>query len=246
MRLNSMEELKILAARRAYDFRTDDLRLTILSVAQIHQQIQQYFGFQVVQVATPLQTFGPIPNTIPPGVVFDYGMTQTPDEVPTPLRFLHFEPNRVVIDVAGPSSAIDWTFQQLRSILAEVRAPDGSATIGEPLRTRDYSEINVRYGFGLQEMVSGPLFEVAEEMLGEEGRKVLPLGIKFRAVAPDDTPNPGEIANINFSRGNQLEYRYDTQLGEGVLFSNAELPTDRHIAWLTALGERLVGVKERR
>lgn len=235
-----MEQIKILTARRAYEFRPDDLRLTMLSVAQIYQQIQQVFGFQVAQVATPMQTFGPVPSTLPPGVVFDFGGTQTPDEVPTPVRFLHIESTRIVMDVAGPSSAIDWSFQQLQGMLAEVRAPDGSPVIGEPVRVRDYSELSVRYGFGLEELVGGPLFDVAKEMLGEEGRDVLPLGIKFRAVAPSEEPNPGDIAGISSSRGHQIEYRAGTRLEEEAFFSAAELSTDRHIAWLKALGEKLV------
>jgi hypothetical protein len=238
-----MKQIKILAARRAYEFRPDDLRLTVLSVTQIHQQIQQYFSFQVVQVATPLQTFGPIPNTLPPGVVFDFGTTQTPDNVPTPIRFLHFEPTRIVVDVAGPSSAIDWTFTQLQNLLAEIEAPDGSPLMGEPERMRDYSELSVRYGFGLEELVSGPLFEVAEEVLKEDGQDILPLGVKFGTVAPDEEPNPGQIASINFSRGHQLEYRAGTRLEEGMFFSSAELSTDMHVDWLEALGRKVAAAK---
>ncbi len=104
----------------------------MLSVAEVHQQIWQYFSFQVVQIASPVQTFGPFPNTIPPGVVLDYGTTQTPEKSPTPIRFLYFEPGRIVIDVAGPSSAIDWTFRQLQRVLSEILSPDRSPVIGEP------------------------------------------------------------------------------------------------------------------
>ncbi len=233
------ERVKIISARRAYEFRPDDLRLSVLSVAQVHQQIQQYFSFQVVQIGTPLQTFGPFPNTMPPGVVFDYGTTQTPNEVPTPIRFMHFEPLRIVIDVAGPSSAIDWTFQQLLSLLQEVRAPDGSPLIGEPERIREYSELTLRHDFGIKDLVSGPLLDLANEVFGEEGRSMVPLGVKFGAVTSQEEPNPGEIGNMNFSRGNMFEYRFGTRYEEGVFFSCAQASTDKHVYWLEALAQRV-------
>jgi hypothetical protein len=106
-----------------------------------------------------------------------------------------------------------------------------------------FSELSVRYGFGLEELVSGPLFEVAEEVLKEDGQDILPLGVKFGTVAPDEEPNPGQIASINFSRGHQLEYRAGTRLEEGMFFSSAELSTDMHVDWLEALGRKVAAAK---
>lgn len=234
-----MDQVKILTARRAYEFRPDDLRLTVLSVAQVHQQIARYFSFQVVQVAPPMPTFGPVRNTIPPGVVFDYGTTQTPEGAPTPFRFLHFEPERIVIDVAGPSSAIDWTFEQLQTVLAEVRAPDGSPIIGDSERVREYSQISVRYDFGFERLVSGPLVELARERFSKEGGSVLPLGLKFQLVVPHAILSPGEIGHENFSRGNSVEFRAGTRPEDRIYLSNAEMPTDSHIVWLETLEQRV-------
>jgi hypothetical protein len=234
-----IEQTKILTARRAYEFRPDDLRLSVLSVAQVHQQIQQFFSFQVGAVGTPQPTFGPIPNTLPPGVVLDFGTTQTPENVPTPMRFLHFEPRRIVIDVAGPSSAIDWTYEQIRRILAEVQSPDGSAVIGEPVRTRDYSEIIAHFDFDFEDLISGPLLELAKETFDEDGRSVLPLSLKFRAVAPDEEADPGKITLGAFSDGNALELRAGTRPQDRTFYSVTEMPTDRHLAWLEALDQRL-------
>lgn len=233
------EQPKILAARRAYEFHPDDLRLTVLSVAEIHQQIAQYFSFQSIQVATPMPTFGPVRPTIPPGVVFDYGSTQTPEGVPAPFRFMHFEPERIVIDVAGPSSAVDWTFEQLRAIMAEVQAPDGSPAIGDPKKVRDYSQISIRYNFGFEELVGGPLIELIRDSFGKEGGSVLPLGLKFQPVEPDALVSPGEIGNENFSRGNSIELRAGTRLEDRTYLSSAELPTDLHLTWLEALEQRV-------
>ncbi len=230
-----MKQPKIITARRAYEFRPDDLRLTVLSVEQVHQQIRQFFSFQVALVATPQQTFGPIPATVPPGVVLDFGTTQTPDEIPTPLRFMHFEPRRIVVDVAGPSSAIDWTYEQLQRILTEIRAPDGSPVIGEPNRIREYSEINVRFDFGFEKLVSGPLLKLAQKAFAEDDHEVLPLGIKFHAVGPDGEVEPGRIGLSGFSEGNSIELRAGTRPNDGIFLSVAELPTDQHVAWLESL-----------
>ncbi|MDQ5830545.1 MAG: hypothetical protein M3324_11965 [Actinomycetota bacterium] len=230
-----MEQIKILTARRAYEFRPDDLRLSVLSVAQVYQQIQQFFGFGVAVVATPQQMFGPVPNTIPPGLVFDYGATQTPEELPTPIRFLHFEPRRIVVDVAGPSSAIDWTFEQLQRVLAEIRAPDGSPSIGEPERMRDYSEISAHYDFDFGVMVGGPLLELARRTTNEEGHSAIPLSIRFRAVDPAEEVHPAEVGQPSLSQGQMFEIRAGTRPKDRTFFSAAELTTDQHLAWLESL-----------
>lgn len=234
-----MEQAKILVARRAYEFPPDELRLSLLSVNEVQQRIQQVFGFQAHGIGSPMPTFGPVPNTIPPGVVFDYGNTQTPDGVPTPTRFLHFEPRRMVIDVAGPSSAIDWTFEQLRALLEDVRAPDGSPAIGEPEATREYSEVVARYGFDFGELVSGPLIDLAREVFGEDGQAVLPMGVKFQAIESGAEVEPGSIGVMGFSRGNMIEIRTGTRPEERTYLSVAEVPTDKHLDWLKKLDERL-------
>ena len=238
-----IEQIKILVSRRAYEFRPDDLRLTVLTTAEVSQQIQDHFSFQVLQVATPLQTFGPIPITMPPGLVFDYGTTQTPEYEPAPIRFLHFEPQRIVVDVAGPSSAIDWTFERLRLILEDVRAPDGSPAIGEPASIKEYSEISARYSFGIEDVIGGPLLDLASETFGGEELTVMPLGIKFGAVDPSAAVHPSEIGSMAFSRGSFVELRAGTTPEDKTFFSAAELTTDEHRSWLEALDQRMSGTE---
>lgn len=238
-----IEYTKILVARRSYEFQPDDLRLTVLTTAEVSRQVQDHFSFQMLQVATPLQTFGPIPITMPPGLVFDYGTTQTPEYEPAPIRFLHFEPQRIVVDVAGPSSAIDWTFERLQLILEEVRAPDGSPAIGEPASIREYSEISARYSFGIEEIIGGPLLDHAGETFGGKGLTVMPLGIKFRAVEPSAAVHPIEIGSMSFSQGSFVELRAGTSPEDKTFFSAAELPTDEHLSWLEALDRRVSSMK---
>lgn len=239
-----IEQIKILASRRAYEFRPDELRLTVLTTAEVSQLIQQHFSFQVVQVATPMQTFGPIPLTMPPGLVFDYGTTQTPEDAPTPIRFLHFEPHRIVVDVAGPSSAIDWTFERLQVILEEVRAPDGSPAIGEPESVKEYSEMTAHYSFGIEEVIGGPLLDLAGETFGGGGLTVLPLGLKFGAVDPSAEVRPGDIGSMAFSQGSLIELRAGTRPEEKTFFSAMGLPTDEHRSWLEALDRRVSGTRD--
>jgi hypothetical protein len=234
-----MEDTKIITARRAYEFRRDDLRISMLSLAEVRQQIQQTFAFQIAEIAPPAPTFGPVQGTLPPGVVFDFGTTRTPgDYAATPIRFLHFEPTRIVVDVAGPSSAIDYTFQQLREILNETPAPDGTSSIGDPERVRNYSEITVHFDFDLEDLIGGPFLKLAKETFGGQDLEILPLGFKFRAMDPSDEARAGEIGTFAFSRGNQLEYRAETSPKDRIYFSVTELPTDQHLAWLESLNRQ--------
>ena len=236
-----VDQTRFITARRAYEFDPDDLRLTVLMAAGVTQQIVEFFSFQVAQAATPMPMFGPVPNTLPPGLVFDFGSTQTEERLPAPLRFLHFEPQRIVIDVAGPSSAIDWTYARLLDMSAELRAPDGSPAIGEPRRVLDYSEITARFSFGLEKLISEPLRVAAQRTFAgdEEDQKVVPVSVKFRAAKPSDRISPGEIGATGTSRGQMIEVRRDTRLEDGIYLSATNLPTDEHLAWIEVLDNQL-------
>src|SRR5437764_371982 len=105
-----LEQVKIITGRRAYEFRPDDLRLSLLSTKIVQEQIQQLFQFQTSAMGTPAPMFGDVPVTYPPGFVFDVGVWLSPDEQLVPIQFLHFEQRRIVIDVAGSSIAIPHIF----------------------------------------------------------------------------------------------------------------------------------------
>jgi hypothetical protein len=68
------------------------------------------FGFEYGAVAQPTETFREVPSTIPPGLVFYYGLASIPQDSVTPIRFIHIEPERIVIDIAGPSAVADRIF----------------------------------------------------------------------------------------------------------------------------------------
>lgn len=223
------EEVKLITARRAYEFRPNELRLSMLSLEGIRERIQQIFSFDTADVRTPPPTFGSVQFTMPPGVVFSTGGVQVPENMPVPIRFMHFEPARIVIDVAGPSSAIDYVFERVQTMLAEVHAPDGSSIIGGPWRVLDYSEISAKLAFGLDKLFSESLHEHASGLFGEN-RKAFPAGIRFLST---DGPGGSELPDLY-----TLEIRDANQIEDRIYISSADLATDQHLAWVEALERR--------
>src|SRR6266481_2653164 len=106
-----LEQIKILSSRRAYEFQQDDLRLSVVSARPVQQQFQELFRLQTSAMGSPSPTFGEVPATYPPGFVFDMGIWISPGEQLVPIRFLHFEQYRIVIDVAGTSDALTPIFE---------------------------------------------------------------------------------------------------------------------------------------
>lgn len=229
-----IERTTIITARRAYLFPVDAIRLTTLSTAGTPDVIQQYFGFKAAAIGTPQATFGEVPVTMPPGLVFNLGSVQSSEGVPTPIRFIHFEPQRVVIDVAGPSSVIDEVYEQLRNLLSGVRTSDGSPVIGDPTDSTDYSEITARLGFAFSELVNESVLAVARQMFvsDEEGVEALPTTLMFHVGDPS-------LAVDEPGRGQALQLRVGTRVDERMYFSVVGLPTDENLAWLEALDQRL-------
>src|SRR3989442_6752141 len=155
-----LEHVKLLSSRRAYEFRPDDLRLSTLSIKPVQEQIQRLFQFQTAAMGSPMPTFGEVPTTYPPGFVFNMGMWISEDKQIIPIRLLHFEQRRIVIDVAGPSSAITAIYEHLRRFLAELRAPDGSPIVGEPERVLDHTVISAQFPFSMDAIFARPLHQL--------------------------------------------------------------------------------------
>lgn len=228
-----LEQVKLIAARKTYEFRSNELRLTMLSLAKVRDRIQELFEFDTNEVQTPPAVFDTVPVTMPPGVVFQVGGTSLPDGAVIPIRFLHFEPRRIVIDVSGPSSAIDYVFDRLKAELAEVRTPDGSPALGEPWRVWDYSELSVRMGFGLDKLFDQRFLDYAKGLFSsaDTNRDVRPLGL--RLISPDG-PGGAELPDIY-----TLEFGDADQLENEIYTSRSDSPTDQHLAWLEALEQQI-------
>src|SRR5580700_5669329 len=133
--------MNILTARRAYEFAQDTLRLSALATPAFTQLVNQRFGFQFGNVAAPMATFGPVENVFPPGVVFNVG-TYSDGQAITPIRFIHVEQRRIVIDVAGPTEMADVVFDEFRALANAIVLSVGQPAMGDPTGHLDWSDIS--------------------------------------------------------------------------------------------------------
>jgi len=234
------DNIKILSSRRAYVFRPDDLRLTILSVPFIMDQIRQAFHFQVAGMGTPAATFGVVPPTFPPGLAFDAGAWVSPDGHLTAIRLIHVEPQRIVIDVAGPSAAIDSIFNQLLSIAGAIEGSSGFPVIGEPERVLDYSEITAHFGFDVHDLLSDAAKAHFERLLASQISEANPSIIPTIQVQVGHLHEPyAGIVNPDPTLV-QLTLRAATKPVDHIYLSSAPLNSEDHVAALQALDTSLV------
>lgn len=230
-----LEQIRVLTSRRAYEFHIDDLRLSVLSTRPVQEQVQKLFQFQTAAMGSPAPTFGDVPATYPPGFVFDMGVWISPDEQLVPIRFLHFEQRRIVIDVAGSSSAITGIFERLREFFSELYAPDGSPVIGEPERILDYSEITAKYPFTLDTVIAEPFRNILNATLDRSSDKNTLMIPTFSVqLYPADqeltaAPSPNDVRALTFT------LRAGTQPKEHIYFSGAPLDSDAHLNYLSKL-----------
>jgi hypothetical protein len=235
-----LEQIKILTSRRAYEFHADDLRLSTLSLKPVQDQIQQLFQFQATIMGQPMPTFGEVPATYPPGMVFDMGTLVSPNEQLIPIRFLHFEQRRIVIDVAGPSSAITTIFERLQQFLSGLQAADGSPVIGTSQRTLDYSEITAQFPFSLESLLALPLrkfFSKAVNASAENNRLVLlPT---FAAQSYSDNQEIAAAATPGDPYAFTFVSRPGTKPEEHIYLSAAPLDSETHLSSLNELESSL-------
>jgi hypothetical protein len=233
-------ELKYLSARRSFEFEPDEIRLSVLSNAEIVGRIRQAFAFQVGQISTPMPTFGPVANTIPPGLVFDYGVARLGPDFVVPIRFLHFEQRRVVLDIAGPSEAIAPIFEALRGLLQNDQAPDGSPAIGSHARIRDYSELTYRLGFDPEQFLAPQLRPILAEFSAAGGIEVGSVSPKLEVrLALGEKASEVDVAPTQpYLR---LEPRLGRSASDRWYFSVAPLDTVSHLALLNDIEKAVVG-----
>lgn len=242
-RHNMLENIKILTSRRAYEFRIDDIRLSALSTKQVQEQVQQLFQFQASMMGSPAPTFGDVPATYPPGFVFDMGAWISSEEQQlVPIRFLHFEQRRIVIDVAGSSSALTPIFERLRHFFSGLHAQDGSPVIGEPERVLDYSEITAKYPFSLDAVIAPPLRDLLNTTLNKGSKKeqksrlmVPSFAVQFYLANQELAVGPvaNDVRVLTFAQ------RAGTRPEECIYFSGAPLDSDTHLNYLNELEKAL-------
>lgn len=226
------EDVKVVTARRAYLYRLDDIRLSTLTTTEVANELQRSFDFKAGTIAPPAPFFGLVPETNPPGLVYDHGSFRLSNGTPLLIRFLHFEPQRVVIDVAGPSSAIDEVFEQLTGLLAELQTADGAPVLGEPVDELNYSEVSARLDFEFSQMVSRPVLEAAEQLSASGQSGGYPTSISFRVGEPSQ--EVGVLApNL------AIQMRAGTRTEDRIYFSALWTTSDDNIVWLEDLEKRL-------
>ncbi len=238
--MSSDLDLKILTGRKGYEFTLDGLRLTMFGAEQVYAPIKEAFHFQAHGLVSPPPTFGPVGQTIPPGLVFQIGIWVADDGSIVPIRFLHIESARIVIDVAGPSSAAAAIFQRLQDVTSEIKAPDGSPIIGEPVRALDFSELSVRLNSPLENLIAPKLRTVliraVRESSHDDSAMLLP-SIVFRP-AFQGTPFDGAL-NLADGRTFSLSARGGVAPEDHRVYSSAPLDTDAHITFIEALAASL-------
>jgi hypothetical protein len=231
-----LKQVKLLTSRRAYEFRPDDLRLSTLSIKPMQEQIQQLFQFQTAAMGSPMVTFGEVPATYPPGFVFDMGVWISEDKQIIPIRFLHFEQRRIVIDVAGPSSAITAIYEQLRHFLSELQAPDGSPIVGEPERVLDHTIISAQFPFSMEALFAPPLRKLLARVISANASsKDLAL---VSTIVTQKHPAEQEIAKLaSPEEGYAFTFglRAGTKPEDRIYLSSAPLDSDAHLSYLNEL-----------
>jgi hypothetical protein len=238
-----LENIKLLTSRRAYEFRPDDLRLTMVSTKPVQEQIQQLFHFQTAMMGSPIATFGDVPPTYPPGMVFDMGVWVSPEEQLVPIRFLHFEQRRIVIDVAGPSSAITAIFEQIQQFLSQLTVSDGSPVIGTPSSILEYSEITAHFPYPTDAMFVRPVRDLLAKFKHNTNRNSNDIDQMFIPTFVVQT-SPGNqevsiLSKINDPHVFTLTLRPGTRPDERIYFSGAPLDSETHLDYLTQLESSL-------
>lgn len=237
--------VRFLSSRRSYEYGADDISLTLLSNQGVVQHIRDTFSFSVGQPGSPMETFGPVAASLPPGLIFDYGATPFPKDSGTPIRFMHIEQRRIVIDLAGPSEAIEPTYQLLRNSLEGLKTFEGLPTIGEPERTLEYSEITFTMPVDPDALLPAALRPLVRKMLLNERvvdsvappvDKLLVPSFQVKLL-PVHSEYPGY--GLRTHDALTLELRAGTDVSEGVFFSGAPLNSGQHLTALEELANTL-------
>lgn len=233
---NMLEQVKILTSRRAYEFGPNDLRLSSVSIQPVQHQIQQLLNFQSSAIGSPMPVFGEVRATYPPGIVFNIGAWVHQEEYIVPIRFLHFEPNRIVIDIAGPTEALDGIADRLFHFLSSLKAGDGTPIIGEPVRVLDYSEITAQLPYPFDVFIPRALRRLFNKTTGitASDKSMVLIPSVVVQMFPADEVIPA-LPGANDPHAYTLALRSGTRPDEHILFSSAPIRSESHLVYLDGL-----------
>ncbi len=229
----------ILTSRRAYEFGPDELRLSVLSAPEIQNQFRALCEFQMSGIGTPQPTFGPVPETLPPGLVFNIGTVRDDTGQIYPVRFLHIEPRRIIFDVAAPTAVIPVLFDRIREQMASYSAPDGRPVIGQPRRILDYSEITTVLGFDPNDIFPAGVRALFRQTLDSDASEaVLPtVTLETSGWNSEYAGSPSQPD----SRALRLGLRQGSLPADRLYFSAAPLDSESHLDYLNKLEQAISG-----
>lgn len=230
---------KVLSAKRAYEFRVDEIRLTTFWSPPVLQLLQQTFSFQQVQLSSPPETVGSSPMANPPGIMFRLGFLQSIQDLSVPIRAIVIEPRRIVIDVAAPSSLIDSVYERFTEALAPILTVDGEPVLSGQPTQKDSSELSAELDLTLDRLFRPAAYSLLEAASDcELGGLVLPL-IQLSCNTLD-APYAGDG---RAPTAVQLSLRAGSKLSDRTFFSAAMLDSSRHEQYLADL-ERVLAAED--
>lgn len=218
------KDVLILSSSRAYEFPPDGVRLTAICTEPVLAAVKSAFNFNTALIGSPMPTFGPVPQTLPPGAGFNFGVVEAGDAV-FPVRFLHIEAARLVVDVAGPSTIIDLVHSMLQEVLSTIPQTAAGVMV-DPVRVRDKSTIVSTLSVAPQALFPAPVLAA----LGSKGFVPVLRWHPAHADAPlDIEADPAEAW--------ALELRAGVPPNARRYFSQAPITSNAHLAFLARLEE---------
>jgi hypothetical protein len=228
-----IDDIKVIACRRSYEFRVDDLRLATLTTPFMQQVIATAFAFQATALTTIPPIFAPVLEGSPPGVVFQTGIFTSETGEVVPIRMLLIELRRIVIDAPVTPVVFDKIFDQLRRVVVDAPVMVPNPAIGEPERRLDYSELSARFEFRPEDIFVPELRGIFGHALGataQEGGSLVPT-VSLQ-MAHSEAEFSGVVAPAAV-----FAIRAGTKPSDHVYFSAAFLDMEAHRYYLLDLAE---------
>lgn len=231
----------ILTSRTAYEYAADEIRLSLICQQSVIDYLKERFNFQAAEVAMPPESFGPVAQTLPPGLILANGGFTEGEGMLIPIRAILIDSRRVVVDVAGPTTIAQTVFDHIGDGLAGLRAPDDRPVLGQPRRSRTYSELTVRSSGISRLLTDAPIQRALRKHLSPETvwgndvpASVDPIvSIRMKGI-PGGTEYPGAGSTPDAATF-MLDVRGGSTLDEALIYSIAPLDTDSHLTMLTEL-----------
>jgi hypothetical protein len=198
----------------------------------VAQRVGAAFKFQMITVAKPMAFFGEVPDAVPPGLVYNVGSFRAQDGKTIPIRFLHFELARVVLDIAADSNYLDEAFSQLKAALTGLEAADGSPVLGPHEGTSDYSEVSCHLNFPVTRLLPGETNDALSAVV-RDGQVLVPAMVfSVQEPGPYDPP---QFASDQFT----VQLRAGVDIAEQVYFTNGPVRSSEIKALLAKLERAL-------